>query len=284
MAPAWGVVQAAKLPKPLAKIGDKPVLSHLMELCATQGAVEFIIALGHNRHKIEDYFRNASSSGHLAQAQDARPADWSVNLVDTGLQTMTGGRLKRLSTSLRGEPYFLMTYADGLSDINLNALEQFHTGHGKLATITAVRVPERFGRLKLDRDVVTSFQEKPDDRPWINGGFFVLSPKVLDYIEGDTTNWEHEPLQRLCAEGELHAFGMRASGVVSIRPTTSPTSSHFGRAARRPGEGLSHSELRKHFQGCIKCCSRLRRREREVVPRGGFEPPTRGFSVRCSTN
>ncbi len=195
----------SQTPKPLVEIGDKPVLSHLMELCATQGATEFIVALGHNRNKIEDYFGNASPSLR-APTQDERPVDWHVNLVDTGLDTMTGGRLKRLSIWLRGEPYFLMTYADGLANIDLGALERFHLGHGKLATITTVRVPERFGRVQLDGDVVASFQEKPDDRPWINGGFFILSPRVLDYIEDDTTIWEREPLRRLCDEGQLNAF------------------------------------------------------------------------------
>lgn len=195
-----------QIPKPLVEVGDKPVLAHLIQLCAMQGAAEFIIALGHNANKIEDYFRNASSAGLCAKAHDERPADWHVSLVDTGLETMTGGRLKRLSPWLRDEPYFLMTYADGLADINLSALERFHLGHGKLATITAVRVPERFGRVQLDGDVVASFQEKPHDGPWINGGFFILSPKVLDYIEDDTTIWEREPLRRLCDEGQLHAF------------------------------------------------------------------------------
>ena len=188
-------------PKPLVEVGNRPILSHLIEFCAKQGTAEFIIALGHNRTKIEDYFRNTPFRRSRRKA--CRPERYSGRYR---LGDHDGGRLKRLGTWLRGEPYFLMTYADGLADIDLRALERFHLSHGKLATITAVRVPERFGRLQLNGDIVASFHEKPNDRPWINGGFFMLSPKVLDYIEGDATVWERQPLQRLCAEGEVRAF------------------------------------------------------------------------------
>jgi glucose-1-phosphate cytidylyltransferase len=191
-------VSPGQTPKPLVEIGGRPILAHLMEFCAWQGATEFIIALGHYRKEIEDYLGNRRREG-LAGVQD-------IIWVDTGLDAMTGGRLKRLGGWLRGEPYFLMTYVDGLADIDLGALVRFHQSHGKLATVTAVRVPERFGRLRLNGDVVERFQEKPDEHPWINGGFFVLNPKVLDYIDGDETIWEREPLQQLCTDGELRAF------------------------------------------------------------------------------
>ena len=208
--------ETANRPKPMVEVGGNPILWHLMQLCSAQGVSEFFVALGHNGVSIKDYFlryqalhndvsidlRSGKTEFHGQEAPD-----WRVHLIDTGLATATGGRLKRLSPWLCDEPYFLMTYGDGLADIDLRALEQFHVNHGRLATVTAVRVPERFGRLSLEGDMVTMFQEKPDNgRPWINAGFFVLSPKALDYIEDDTTVWEHEPLQRLCAKGELCAF------------------------------------------------------------------------------
>lgn len=208
--------ETADCPKPMMEVGGYPLLWHLMQLCSAQGVSEFIVALGPKGVRIKEFFlRYRVLQGNVSvdlrsgktelHCQDA--PDWRVHLIDTGLATMTGGRLKRLNSWLRDESYFLMTYGDGLADIDLRALEQFHVGHGRLATLTAVRIPERFGRLSLEDDTVTKFQEKPDNCcPWINGGFFVLSPKVLDYIEDDTSVWEREPLQRLCAEGELRAF------------------------------------------------------------------------------
>ena len=208
--------ETASRPKPLVEVGGRPILWHLMQLCAAQGASEFFIVLGHNGGQIKDYFLRYRAL-HSDLSIDLRSGqtefhgpnapDWRVHLIDTGSTSMTGGRLKRLRSWLRNEPYFLMTYGDGLADIDLRSLEQFHLGHGCLATITAVRVPERFGRLSLEGDKVISFHEKPaSERPWINGGFFVLSPKVFDYIAGDSTVWEAQPLQRLCTEGELRAF------------------------------------------------------------------------------
>jgi glucose-1-phosphate cytidylyltransferase len=203
-------------PKPMLEVGGYPLLWHLMQLCSAQGVFEFIVALGYQGLVIKDYFLRCQALQHdlsidlrsgKTEIHGQEGPDWRIHLIDTGASTMTGGRLKRLAPWLRGEPDFLMTYGDGLGNVDLRALEQYHASHGRLATLTAVRVPERFGRLTLDGDRVTSFQEKPDNRqPWVNGGFFVLSPKVLDYIEGDDTIWEREPLERLSADGELRAF------------------------------------------------------------------------------
>ena len=208
--------QTSNCPKPLVEIGGYPLLWHLMQLCSAQGVSEFIVALGHGGERVKDYFLRYRAlqddvsvdlqSGKV-EFHGQKAPDWRVHLIDTGLATMTGGRLKRLSSWLCDESHFLMTYADGLADIDLRALEQFHLGHGRLATLTAVRIPERFGRLSLEGDRVIMFHEKPDNcRPWINGGFFILNPKVLAYVEDDSTVWEREPLQRLCVEGELRAF------------------------------------------------------------------------------
>jgi glucose-1-phosphate cytidylyltransferase len=201
-------------PKPMIEVGGRPLLWHLMQLCSAQGVIsEFILALGYKGAVIKDYFLKypavandvsidlGSGESHIHSQQSP---GWRVHLINTGLTTNTGGRLKRLAPWLRDERHFLMTYGDGLANVDLRALEQHHISHGRLATVTAVRVPERFGRLVLNGDSVTKFQEKPNS--WINGGFFILSPKVLDYIDDDETIWEREPLERLCAEGQLTAF------------------------------------------------------------------------------
>jgi glucose-1-phosphate cytidylyltransferase len=204
-------------PKPMIELGGRPLIWHLMRLCSAQGITEFLIALGYKGEVIKDYFLNSRALQHDSSADlgngavaipDQQMPNWRVHLIDTGATTNTGGRLRRLASWLHNEPHFLMTYGDGLANVDLVALEQYHISHGRLATVTAVRVPERFGRLALDDDgVVVGFKEKPDDDPvWINGGFFVLSPKVLNYIEADDVAWEREPMQRLCSEGELMAF------------------------------------------------------------------------------
>lgn len=203
-------------PKPMVEVGGKPILWHLMNIYGAHGFHEFIVALGYKGEVIKEYFLNFHAlnanlsvdlrTGHHT-AQHQAPVPWNVHLVDTGLQTQTGGRIKRLGSWLGDDETFFLTYGDGLGDVDLEALLAFHRRHGKLATITAVRPPARFGGLVLDGDRVTRFAEKPQTgEGWINGGFFVLDRRVLDYIEGDATLWELEPLERLSQEGHLQAY------------------------------------------------------------------------------
>jgi len=199
-------------PKPMVEIGDRPILHHIMELYDGYGMREFVVALGYLGHMIKRYFVDWSTlSGDLTI--DARGAlvdrhapvdrDWKLALVETGAGTETGGRLKRLAPHLRRET-FMLTYGDGLSDVDLNALLAAHRRHGKLATLTAVHPPARFGELDLVEDRVARFQEKPQVREgWINGGFMVFEPDVLDRIEGDHTVLERDLLTSLSAEGQL---------------------------------------------------------------------------------
>lgn len=202
-------------PKPMAEIGEKPILWHIMNLYAAHGFQEFVLALGYRGEMIKEYFLNFFAlnnsitvdlrSGQTTVHEGSCP-DWRVHLVDTGRDTQTGGRLKRLKGWVGGET-FMATYGDGLSDVDLRRLVEFHRSHGKLATVTAVRPPARFGGLKFDGDRVTEFLEKPQTgEGWINGGFFVLEPEVLDYVAGDHTIWEREPLERLASDGQLVAF------------------------------------------------------------------------------
>jgi glucose-1-phosphate cytidylyltransferase len=202
-------------PKPMLEIGEHPILWHIMQIYGSQGFNEFLVALGYKGEVIKDYFlnfyaRNADLTVRLGHGDNrihaASPPDWTVHLVDTGLATQTGGRLRRLSSWIAGET-FMMTYGDGVADIDLKALVAFHRSHGKLATITAVRPPARFGALVLESDRVAAFAEKPQTgEGWINGGFFVLEPEVLDLIGGDDTLWELDPLNTLAARGELMAY------------------------------------------------------------------------------
>ena len=202
-------------PKPMIEIGGRPILWHIMKHFARHGHGEFFIATGYRGEVIKRYFLDyAGLEGDLTLSlQDRRveqhgshAEDWTVHLMDTGQHTMTGGRLKRLAARLRGGT-FLMTYGDGVCDVDLGALVAFHRAHGCLATVTAVRPPARFGGLEFEGDRVARFSEKPQaGEGWINGGFFVLEPAVLNYIDGDETYWEREPLERLAREGELMAF------------------------------------------------------------------------------
>ena len=202
-------------PKPMVEIGGKPLLWHLMSIYASHGANDFIVACGYRGELIKEYFRNAylASSDFVidlksgaVEVRNSPRLDWRVALVDTGLDTMTGGRLKRLRPWLDGQP-FMATYGDGLGDVNITALLAFHRSHGKLATVTAVRPPARFGDLQLDGDQVGTFSEKPQaGGGWINGGFFVLEPSVLDYIVGDDISFEQGPLNTLAEEGQLMAY------------------------------------------------------------------------------
>ena len=202
-------------PKPMVEIGGKPILWHIMKRYAHFGFNEFAVALGYKGDVIKRYFLdyarlNSSFTVHLGSGdvlrQRACPEDWTVHLVDTGIQTITGGRVKRMR-SLIGRETFMMTYGDGVCNIHLAKLLDFHQRHGKLATVTAVRPPARFGGLIFDGDRVTQFTEKPQaGEGWINGGFFVLEPGVLEYIAGDETHFEREPLENLASDGELMAY------------------------------------------------------------------------------
>ncbi|GEM45260.1 glucose-1-phosphate cytidylyltransferase [Deinococcus cellulosilyticus] len=203
-------------PKPMVEIGGKPILWHIMNIYAAHGIKEFIIALGYKGESIKEYFLhyyaiNNDISIDLKTGQttihDGKQPDWKVHLVDTGLHTQTGGRLKRLKDWLGEDETFLATYGDGVGNINITELLKFHADHGKLATLTAVRPPSRFGGLKLENGQITEFIEKPSlGEGWINGGFFVLNRKVLDFVQNDDIIWEREPLETLSRSGELMAF------------------------------------------------------------------------------
>jgi glucose-1-phosphate cytidylyltransferase len=205
-------------PKPMVEIGGRPVLWHIMKLFSHHGITDFVICLGYKGYVIKEYFANyflhmsdvtfdmARNAMEIHQ-NNAEP--WKVTLVDTGDKTMTGGRLKRVAPYL-GDEAFCFTYGDGVADVDVGRLVQFHQGHGKLATVTAVQPPGRYGALETDGDRVLRFIEKPQgDGGWINGGFFVLSPKVIDYVEGDASSWESDPLEALAADRQLAAFQHR---------------------------------------------------------------------------
>ncbi len=203
-------------PKPMVEIGEKPILWHIMKIYSKYGFDDFIICLGYKGYVIKEYFhnyflhncnvtldvRNQQLTVHQNEAEH-----WKVTLVDTGADTMTGGRVKRVQPYVDNER-FMMTYGDGLADIEIDSLAKYHDSHGKMATVTAVKPIGRFGAMDIkDSQEVRAFQEKPDgDGSWINGGFFVLEPSVFDYIEGDHTFFEREPLSRLADDGNLKAF------------------------------------------------------------------------------
>lgn len=208
--------ETATIPKPMVEIGGRPILWHLMQLYGAQGFAEFIVALGYKGEVVKDYFlnfraRSADVTVRLASGEavvhETTHPDWTVHLADTGASTQTGGRMRRVARWLPDGETFMMTYGDGLGNVDLGALLAFHRSHGRLATVTAVRPPGRFGSIQLDGDRVTIFAEKPQaGEGWINGGFFVLERAVLDLIAGDDTLWELEPLETLAARGELMAF------------------------------------------------------------------------------
>jgi glucose-1-phosphate cytidylyltransferase len=202
-------------PKPMVEVGGRPILWHIMMHYAHFGHNEFIIALGYKGEYIKRYMIDYGlteddltiqvGTGDVLRHGNRRP-DWTVDLVDTGLPTMTGGRIKRLQPYIENETFFL-TWGDGVSDVNIDELLKFHRRHGKLATVTAVRPPARFGCMVFEGDRVREFSEKPQtSEGWINGAFFVLEPEIFDYIEGDNTAWEREPMERLARDGQLMAY------------------------------------------------------------------------------
>lgn len=204
-------------PKPMIEIGGKPILWHIMKIYSSFGINEFVICCGYKGYQIKEYFFNYAL--HMSDVTFNMESDevivhnrkvepWKVTLVDTGESTMTGGRVRHAARYLENEEMFCMTYGDGVGDVPIGRLLEFHAAHGKLATVTAVLPPARFGVLGIRSDnAVCDFREKPEaDGELINGGFFVLSRRVLEYVEGDQTTWEREPMERLAREGELMAY------------------------------------------------------------------------------
>ena len=202
-------------PKPMVEIGSQPILWHIMKSYASFGFKEFMVALGYKGEVIKDFFLNYHLHRHsisvdLGSGQvnvsDGECEDWKIHLLDTGRDTQTGGRVKRLARFV-GDEAFMMTCGDGVADIDIRELLAFHRSHGKLATVTAVRPPARFGEISFNGDYVTQFTEKPQiGEGWINGGFFVLEPGVADYIENDALIFERQPLERLARDGQLAAY------------------------------------------------------------------------------
>ena len=198
--------------KAMVRLGAQPILWHLLKYYEHYGFSEFVIALGYRGDSIRSYFeelgarRPARSDGPSTTFYPRAEPGWTVELIETGLETQSGGRIKRLAPYLDGAP-FMLTWCDGLADVDLNRLRAFHEAHGRLATLTAVHPPARFGRLTLAGDRIAAFQEKVvDAHDWINGAFFVLEPGVFEYVAGDDTSWERGPLAQLAAEGELMAY------------------------------------------------------------------------------
>ena len=203
-------------PKPMIEIGGRPILWHIMKSYSAHGVNDFVVCCGYKGYQIKEYFANYflhmsdvtfDMADNRMEVHERKAEPWRVTLVDTGDDTMTGGRLKRVARYLQGEPAFCFTYGDGVSDLDVSASIEFHRQHGKLATVTAVQPPGRYGALQLADTTVSGFVEKPrGDGGLINGGFFVLSPGCLDLIAGDGTTWESEPLTRLAQMDELRAF------------------------------------------------------------------------------
>jgi len=204
-------------PKPMVEIGGKPILWHIMKIYSAYGLNDFVICLGYKGHVIKEYFSNYflymsdvtyDLKNNSMQVHDNDVEPWKVTLIDTGEKTMTGGRIKRIKDYV-GKETFCLTYGDGVSDINIRELIEFHRNQNTLATLTAVQPPGRFGVIKINEEEskISSFKEKPDgDGAWINAGFFVMEPGVVDYISGDHTVWEHEPMQNLARDGAISAY------------------------------------------------------------------------------
>lgn len=207
--------ESSSRPKPMIEVGGKPILWHIMKIYSHYGINDFVVCCGYKGYVIKEYFANYflhmsdvtfDMQKNSMEVHQGYAEPWKVTLVDTGEDTMTGGRLKRVSQFIKDEEVFCFTYGDGLTDLDIAASLKFHKGHGKLATVTAVQPSGRFGALSLDGIDVKGFDEKPKgDGGWINGGFFVLSPKVIDYIEEDSTIWERGPMEKLSEMGQLMA-------------------------------------------------------------------------------
>jgi len=203
-------------PKPMVEVGGHPILWHIMKMYSAHGINDFVICCGYKGYLIKEYFANYflhmsdvtidTSNGEI-EIHRKKAENWRVTLVDTGDESMTGGRLRRVKDYLKDEEAFCFTYGDGVSDVDITAEIAFHKAHGKQATILAVQPPGRYGALEMNGDTVSGFTEKPQGQGgWINGGFFILSPKVIDYIERDGTHWEYEPMRHLAKIDELRAF------------------------------------------------------------------------------
>ena len=205
-----------RIPKPMVEIGNRPIIWHIMKSLSHYGIKEFVICCGYKGYVIKEYFSNyflhnsdltVNLEDNSIEILEKRAESWKIHLVDTGDETLTGGRMKRIKDFVKDDEYFCFTYGDGLADINIKNLIDFHTQNSVLATLSAVSPPGRFGALDIDDGLVSSFVEKPmGDNARINGGFFVLSPKVIDYIKNDHTIWEREPLEKLSSEGQLAAY------------------------------------------------------------------------------
>jgi glucose-1-phosphate cytidylyltransferase len=219
--------ETVMVPKPMVQVGGRPILWHVMNILAAHQVCDFVLALGYKAEVIKEYFLNFYainndisvdlSSGKFV-VHDGRQPNWRVHLVDTGAQTQTGGRLRRLRPWLADDDCFIFTYGDGVADLNISDLIAFHRAHGRLATVTTVRSPARFGRVAFAGDAVTDFYEKAEhSEGWINGGYFVLNAPALDYIDGDETAWEGEPVERLARDGQL--MGYRHTGFWSRMDT-----------------------------------------------------------------
>jgi glucose-1-phosphate cytidylyltransferase len=207
--------ETAVRPKPMIEIGGRPILWHIMKIYSAYGINDFIVCCGYKGYVIKEYFANYflhmsditfDIANNKMEVHQASAEPWKITLVDTGDNTMTGGRIKRVASYV-GDEDFCCTYGDGVSDIDIGKLVAFHKSHGKLATITAVQPLGRFGSLDMEEDLITGFKEKPrGEGGWINGGFFVLSPKVFDYVEDDSVSWERQPMERLAQEGQMLAY------------------------------------------------------------------------------
>jgi len=203
-------------PKPMIEIGHKPILWHIMKIYSAHGINEFVICCGYKGYVIKEYFANYflhmsdvtfDMDANTMEVHHKKAEPWKVTLVDTGDGTMTGGRLKRVAEYVENDEMFCFTYGDGVSNVDISALIEFHKTEGTLATLTATLPPGRFGALDINGNKIERFEEKPKgDGAFINGGFFVLSPKVIDFIDGDDTTWEKEPLEKLAKQGELSAY------------------------------------------------------------------------------